>query len=505
MTTSDASPQQAPLKLAGRHHHPLATHESLSLSVLIPVYNERHVAETSIRRVLALDHPIIRELQVIVVDDCSSDGTSEVLERLASEDDRVLLIQHEKNQGKGAALRTAIDHADGDVSVCHDADLEYNPQDITTLLEPFLSEGADAVFGSRYLSARYRRALMYRHTQMNKFITFLGNCLTDLDLTDLETCYKAVRTRLLKSIPLRENDFRIEVELSFKLAKRRARIFEAPIRYLPRTYQEGKKINAVDGVLALLAMAKYFLIDDLYKKDEYGSHMLLAMDKTPRFTRWLADLLRPYIGDRVLEVGAGIATLTNQFIPRDRYVAAEANPNHLDYLDAYALGKPYLDVRRVDVMAQDDFDGLASSFDTALVCDVLEYASDDVTVLKNVYGTLEPGGRCVVVVPQHPWLYGSLDEALEHRQRYTEARLRQSFEAAGFQVEHVRDFNRFSVPGWWFNGKVLRRRHLSRIQLKIMDTLMPVLRVVDRLCPWSGQSVIGVGVKPMDSAGLESR
>ena len=137
---------------------------SLKLSVLIPVYTEFHVAEASIRRVLALDDPIIRALQVIVVDDCSTDGTTEVLERLAEEDERVVLIQHEKNQGKGAALRTAISYADGDVSICHDADLEYNPADIPALLVPFIEEGADAVFGSRYMTASYRRALMHRHT-----------------------------------------------------------------------------------------------------------------------------------------------------------------------------------------------------------------------------------------------------------------------------------------------------------------------------------------------------
>ena len=150
--------------------------------------------------------------------------------------------------------------------------LEYNPADISALLVPFAQEGADAVFGSRYLSASYRRALMYRHTLINKILTVLSNWLTDLTMTDLETCYKAVNATLLKSIPLRSNDFRFEVEVVLKLAKRRARIFEAPIRYLPRTHGEGKKIRARDGLLALMAMLHFWLIDDLYKEDGHLSN-----------------------------------------------------------------------------------------------------------------------------------------------------------------------------------------------------------------------------------------
>src|SRR5258706_4314830 len=230
---------------------------SYRLSVIVPVYNERHVVETSLRRVLALEHELISSLELIVVDDLSTDGTLEVLKRLADEDSRINLIAHETNRGKGAAIRTALSHSTGDIVVIHDADLEYNPADIPSLLVPFAKEGADAVFGSRYLSAPYRRALMYRHTMINKVLTVLGNWFTDLTLTDIETCYKAVNATLLKSIPLRSNDFRFEVELVFKLAKRRARIFEAPIRYLPRTNAEGKKISARDGLLALMAMVRF--------------------------------------------------------------------------------------------------------------------------------------------------------------------------------------------------------------------------------------------------------
>ena len=480
--------------------HRLTAYESIiptsfRLSVLVPVYNERHVVEASLRRVLALEHALINGLEVIVIDDGSTDGTGEILQRLANEDKRILLSCHAKNQGKGAAVRSALAHATGDVIIIHDADLEYNPADIAALLVPFAQEGADAVFGSRYLSAPYRRALMYRHTLINKVLTGLSNWLTDLTLTDLETCYKAINTTLLKSIPLRSNDFRFEVEVVFKLAKRRARIFEAPIRYLPRTHGEGKKIRARDGLFALMAMLHFWLIDDLYKEDEYGSHILTVLDRARRFNLWMGETLRPYVGERVLEIGAGIGNLTNQFIPRDLYVASDINPNYLHYLHFYSLGKPYLRVMEIDADNPAHFHDLEQQFDTVLMLNVLEHVPDAHKALCHLWSALEPGGRAIILVPQHPALYGTLDTALEHRERYTEAGLRQALTAAGFRIETVFDFNRFSAPGWWLNGKILRRKKFSRVQLKIIDTLMPILKRMDRILPWSGISLIGIGVK----------
>jgi glycosyltransferase involved in cell wall biosynthesis len=468
--------------------------QAFRLSVLVPVYNERHVVAASLRRLLQLDHLLIGALEVVVVDDRSTDGTWEVLGQVAAEDHRVVLLRHDTNQGKGAAIRTAVARATGDISIVHDADLEYDPEDIPALLLPFAREGADSVFGSRYLSAPYRRALMHRHTLINKALTALSNWFTDLHLTDVETCYKAVTTTLLQSIPLRSDDFRFEVELVAKLAKRRARVFEAPIRYVPRTHAEGKKIKARDGLLALMAMLRFWLVDDLYKEDEYGSHILVELERATRFNLWLGRVLRPFVGDRVLEVGAGIGTLTNQFIPRELYVASDINPHYLRYLKAYAVGKPYLRVVKVDAAEPDDFRDMQGEFDTALIVNVLEHVAEE-AALRNLHAALRPGGRVVVLVPQHPRLMGTLDEALGHRRRYRPDSLKAALSAAGFEVERVFDFNRVSVPGWWLNGRVLRRKTFSRVQLKLLDTAMPLLRRVDRLWPWSGLSLIAIGVK----------
>ena len=306
--------------------------EGLKLSVLVPVYNERFLAAESIRRVLAVRHPSIREVEVIVVDDGSTDGTREVLRALAREHPALRYIEHERNQGKGAALRTALAHATGDVCVPHDADLEYHPDDFGALVQPFLKEQADAVFGSRFLPGEYRRVLLFYHSVGNRLLTTLVNLLTNLNLSDMETCYKMVRTKLLRSIPLRYNDFRIEPELTIKLAKRGAAIFEAPIRYSGRTYAEGKKIGWRDGLKALGAIVRGALVDDLYVNDPYGAHILHSLSRARKFSRWMSDAIRPWVGRSVLEIGAGIGNLTVHLVPRDRYRATDINPDYLDYL-----------------------------------------------------------------------------------------------------------------------------------------------------------------------------
>lgn len=468
----------------------------LAVSVVVPVFNERHLVAASLRRLLALQDPLIASLEVIAVDDGSTDGTREILRGLQPSYPALVVILHEENRGKGAALRTGFARATGDVVVVHDADLEYDPADIPALLRPFVEAGADAVFGSRYLAAPYRRALGFRHSLVNRCLSILTNCFTDVHLTDVETCYKAVRTSLLKSIPIRSNDFRFEIEITTKLVKRRAHIFEVPIRYLPRSFREGKKIRAMDGLRALLALVKFSMLDDIYDEDDYGSQILNRLERTRRFNLWMGDAVRPFVGDRVLEIGAGIGNLTEQFIPRERYVASDLNPTYLEYLTAYALGKPYLEVRAVDVTTASDFAALEEQFDTVLMINVLEHVAGPAVALRNVYRCLEPGGRAIVLVPQHPWLYGTLDTALRHRERYTRVAFEDSLRAAGFAVERMIEFNRASLPGWWVNGRVLRRTVFSRVQLKMFDISIPFIRHVDRFLPWPSQSLIAVAQRP---------
>jgi SAM-dependent methyltransferase len=476
--------------------------QSLSLSVVMPAFNERYLVAEAVRRVLALESPLISRLELIVVDDGSTDGTREVLRALAAQHaDRVRLVEHATNRGKGAAVASGVALARGDVTVVHDADLEYDPRDLPRLLAPIAAGEADAVFGSRFLVGEYRRVLYFRHTLANKALTLLGNLLTDLNLSDVETCSKAVRTTLLQSIPLRSADFRVEVELVFKLQKRGARIFEVPIRYAGRTYEEGKKIRAKDGFLALGAMLRWWLIDDLYRPDEHGSNILVSMSEVPKFNRWMGDAIRPHVGDRVLEIGAGIGNMTRSLCPREAYTTSDVNPLYLDYLRGAFQGRPYLDVRHCDLAAARDFEALAGRYDTVVCLNVLEHVADEAAALANVRRALAPGGRFVVLVPQGPGLYGSLDEVLGHVRRYTRASLDRALREAGFEVETMFDFNRATTPAWWWNGRVLKRRHFGRAQLKALNSTVWLLRRLEGLLPWPGTSLIAVARAPRAGPG----
>ena len=469
----------------------------LRLSAIVPVFNERYLVREMLERLLAVAIPGIRELEVIVVDDASTDGSAAIVDAVAVEHpERVRVLHHDVNQGKGAAVRTGIEAATGDLIVFQDADLEYDPQDLAKLVAPFLEDGADVVYGSRFLSGDRRRVLYFRHTLGNRLITFMSNWATDLNLTDVETCYKMMRGPLLQSIPIRSDDFRLEIELTAKFAKRNCRIFEVPISYSGRTYQEGKKIGWKDGFKALGAIGHFWMVDDLYKQDEYGGMILHALERAQRFNGWMADAVRPMLGSRVLEIGAGIGNLTSLLVPRDRYLASDINPAYLTYLENQSVGKPYLDVALLDLEKDNGFEAVAEQFDTVICLNVLEHVKDPVAALQRMSGALQPGGKLVLYVPVGPGLYSSLDEALGHRCRYSAESLKAELEIVGLHVERTQPFNRISAPAWWFNGKVLRRRSFSRIQLKIFDLMVPILRRVDRFLPWPSLGLIAVAKKP---------
>ncbi len=463
---------------------------TLSLSILVPVYNEQYLVETSLSRLEVLtESRWLNRVRVIVVNDASTDQTREALKRFQdglghSGLSRLewIFLEHQKNQGKGAAIRTALQQVDTDLVVIHDADLEYHPEDLLKMIPLFLAEEADAVYGSRFLASDYRRVLFFRHSLGNRLLTLLTNVVTDLNLTDMETCYKVIRADLLKSIPLESDRFGFEPEITIKLAKREARIFEMPIRYSGRTYAEGKKITWKDGVEALGALLKYGISDKIYVADEHGSEILARMNRAPRFTKWMADTIRPYLGERVLEIGAGIGNLTSNLVPRTAYWASDINPHYLDRLKKLKQTRPYLQVHYTDASAGETYP--PELFDTVICLNVVEHLEDDVKALSNIRSALGNNGRAIILVPNGPALYGSLDHVLGHYRRYTGAQLKEACERAGFRVEKVLKFNRIGAPGWWWNGKVLKRKTFGFWQIKLLNTLLPVIRPIDRFLPF---------------------
>jgi glycosyltransferase involved in cell wall biosynthesis len=474
-----------------------------SLSVIVPAYNEQHLVAPSIDRLRLLgESPFLDRVRIIVVDDGSSDGTAAALEQfsrsLAGAPAAKLdwtFIRHPSNQGKAAAIRTGLVYADTELTVIHDADLEYHPQDLIKMVKVFLQEPADAVFGSRFLAGEYRRVLFFRHEIGNRLLTLMSNIVSDLNLTDMETCYKMVRTELLKSIPLAGRGFEIEPEITIKLAKRAARIFEVPIRYSGRTYQEGKKIGVKDGFRAVAAIIRFACSDHVYAEDEYGSQILGRLNRAPRFTQWMADVIRPFIGERVLEIGAGTGNLTLQLIPRKLYYASDINPHYLTYLKNLIPDHPYLRVGYTDGEKHDSYP-LDEKFDTVICLNVVEHLENDFGALRNIRDALDENGRAIVLVPCGPGLYGTLDKVLGHYRRYSKAQFAELAARAGFDLEALLSFNRFGSPAWWLNGRLLRRKTFGLWQIKMLNFMTPLVRVIDKFLPLPPLSIIAVLRKP---------
>jgi len=471
-----------------------------TLSILIPLYNE----EGSIGEVLDRISSAVSEYfaaadihpEVIVVDDASTDGSQAVVEEYihSHPDSSIRLFQHAGNRGKGAAVRTALAHARGEFSLIQDADLEYDPADYPKLLGPLLAGEADLVVGSRFPVGDAHPVPHFWHTLANRVLTTFTNIAADLMLTDMASCYKAFRTSLAQSIPFREDRFGFDAELPIKFAQRKARIFEVPIGYRRRSYQQGKKIRPRDALSLTWTIARTGVTRDIYV--DRGAAMLRAMENAKRFNRWMAGVMSSFIGEHVLEIGAGIGNLTHLLSPDVReYIVTDADPEYLMHLKGLTRYRRNVSSALCDLGKPEDFQRFRGRMDTVVCLNVLEHVEDDGMGLRNIYSALVPGGRAVVLVPQGPSAFGTLDEVLGHFRRYSRAELSQKMAAAGLRVDRILEFNRATYPGWLLNGKILRRRTLNRFQLALFDRCVPLLRRIDRFLPWPPTSLIAIGIR----------
>src|SRR6185312_7395830 len=464
-----------------------------ALSILIPLYNEEEFVGELLSRVIRAPLPEGLDREIVIVDDCSTDGSLAIVESIiaARPDVNIRLIRQDRNRGKGAAVKRAIEAATGRYSIIQDADLEYDPREYGQMLAPILSGEADVVYGSRFLSAGERRVLYFWHSLANRIVTFLGNVAADVNLTDMETCYKAFRTSLAQSIPLRADGFGIDPEMTVKFARRKARIYETPISYHGRTYEEGKKIGLRDAFQVL-----WFVLDARFTGDLYTSaaeSTLDALSFAPRFNQWMAETILPYVGQTVLEIGAGMGNMSRHLAPRrNAYIATDVREEYVDHLRNLFRHRPSVCVRRLDATLPADIADVGRRVDTVVCLNVLEHIEDDAAALRSIGTLLEPGGRLVLLVPNHPKAYGSIDREIGHYRRYTASRLHELLTGTGYRVEAILHFNRVSMPAWRFTGQIKKAKTLSRPALKMFDRLVWFWKSIDNMLPWEATSIIAI-------------
>jgi glycosyltransferase involved in cell wall biosynthesis len=460
------------------------------LSVVIPCYNERATVAELLRRV----REVAVEKEIIVIDDRSTDGSRDVVAALAQQWPEIRHILQPVNQGKGAAIQRGIAEAQGDIVLIQDADLEYDPDEYPKLIQPIVDGHADVVFGSRF-EGYPRRVMLYWHRLGNTFLTFLSNCTTNLDLTDMETCYKVFRRDVIQSIKLNSNRFGIEPEITAKLARRGYRIYEVPISYYGREYWEGKKINWKDGFSAIWTILKYGLFDDTTSEPPTYK-TLRRLDSLNRYNSWIWERLAPYVGQRVLEIGAGSGTMTRFLYGRELIVATERETPYLDRLRNRFRRKPGVVVERLDPDSDESVDLARYGFDTVTCINVLEHTLDDVATLRRANQLLQPGGRMIVFVPAGRDLFGTLDRGVGHQRRYERDELIEKLRAAGFEIEDVSYQNRAAKLAWWLNSRIFHRTAMPAAQSRLFDFFVPLWKSLEGPHPSTGLSLIAIGRKP---------
>ena len=347
----------------------------------------------------------------------------------------------------------------GDVAVVQDADLEYDPHDYLRLLAPIRDGRADAVFGSRFAGETHR-VLYFWHSVGNKLLTLLSNMANDVNLTDMETCYKMVRADVLRQLRLQSNTFTLEPEITCRLAQWGARIYEVPISYSGRTYLEGKKIKAIDGVEGVLGSCSAAAASTRSSRTIASFYLLKSTARARKFNRWLLDSAGRTSAPADAGAGRGHRQPERLLLDRTRLVLVDRDPTvRLPGCKASSASAAICASIQADLAKPEDF-RLERRTDRhrSLLQRPGATAKRDEQVLRSMHDALLPGGHCIVIVPAGKWLYTGMDRGTGRLRRYGMAELREKMERAGFEIVSSRSVGRLGSLCWWFSGKILRRR-----------------------------------------------
>ncbi len=464
------------------------------LSILIAAYNEEGTIRACLEAVLAAPACGL-EKEIVVVNDASTDETAAVAGAFARSHPEVRIFHQPQNQGKGAAIRRAIQEASGDYAIWQDADLEYDPRDYPKLLQPLLEDKADAVLGSRF-SGETHRVLYFWHSIGNHLLTLISNAVNDLNLTDMEAGYKAFRLDRLKLIPLESNRFGIEPEIIAKLARNRWRIYEVPINYNGRTYEEGKKIGWKDGVAAFWFIVKYGFS---LRYADTAKVTLDSLERAPRLSQWQFATIQPWLGKRIAELGSGTGNITRWLKTTGASIlASDCDAAYLDRLSRRFGSSPRVEVRKLDLTVPEDYAALENFQPDTVVClNVLEQIADDAEVLRRIHASVPENCAVVMLVPRGKGLWSKVDVELRHTRRYEVSELSAKATAAGFAVEREFTFNRAGTPTWIISSQLFGQRTLKPWQARVYNLGCPMFRALERVLPWKGLAIVCVARKPV--------
>lgn len=441
--------------------------KDIKLSIIIPVYNEIN----SILEVIRLVKSQKYNKEIIIVDDFSTDGTRDILKGI--NDSEIKVLFNEVNRGKGYCLQRAIECVSGDITIIQDADFEYYPDEFKNLIEKIIEGKTEVVFGSRFLGAH--RVFNFYHYLGNTVLNIIANILLDTNLTDLMTGYKAFKTSVLKNLKLKAERFGIETEITAEVFKRKYRVYEVPISYNGRNYDEGKKIKWTDFFVCV-----YWLFRAYFRTADVSKDVLLKIAAMKNNNLWTLEKIKPFLGGKILELGSGIGTFSRYFINKDRQVTlSDINEEYLDYLKTRFGANPKVVIKKIDAGCVDKYVSL-NQFDTVVGINILEHIADDISAIKSINNVLIDGGRVVLFVPACKKIFSAFDKNTGHHNRYSRKDLEGKLKNNGFVIETI-EFNNFAAAiGWFINFKIFKRKDMPNFTIKMFDKFIPFISWIEK-------------------------